>query len=449
VSARVGGSDPERVADALEYLRRLVDHEISSVGISAGSVEGLSLERPAKVLEALGRPDKALRTVHITGTNGKGSVARMVEALVTASGLRVGTYLSPEGTVQERIRIDGAPIDDASLADAVLTVRNVADAIDVTLSAFEAVTLTALVAFADAPVDVAVVEVGLLGRFDATNIIDGDVAVVTSVGGDHTDFRDGWLERVAAEKAGIIKPSSVVVLGDLDDALVPIFAGEDHEHLTRFGHDFELVDDRVALGGRQIEVVTSHRSQLGALVPLHGAHQSVNAAVALEATEAVLHVNLTDETVAAAFDSLSLRGRVEVAAVEPLIVLDGGHNPDAAAALGSTLAESFTVAGRRVGVVAMLAGRSPHRYLEALTSHFPLDLVIAASLGGERGLDGSAIVDAAQALGLAVVESPTLEAGLRRAIEGGDESDLIVVCGSFRVLEPAHRTLKALQHEHP
>ena len=182
---------PPHVADALAWLRDLVDHEISSVGISAGHIDGLTLEPAQRALDALGRPDDGFRIVHVTGTNGKGSVCRMVEALVGAAGLRVGTYLSPEGTPNERIRIDGRPIDDVSLADAIGSVRGVADVLDLRLTAFEAITLAAIVAFGDAPVDVAVIEVGLLGRFDATNIIDGDVSVVTTIGGDHTDFAAG------------------------------------------------------------------------------------------------------------------------------------------------------------------------------------------------------------------------------------------------------------------
>ena len=444
MSARVGENDPARVADALGYLQRLVDHEISSVGISAGQVEGLNLDAPAAVLDVLGRPDRALRIVHITGTNGKGSVARMVESLVIAAGLRAGTYLSPEGTVNERIRIDGEPLDDASLADAIITVRNAAELSGHALTAFEAVTLTALVAFADAPVDVAVIEVGLLGRYDATNIVDGDVAVITSIGGDHTDFAEGWLERVAAEKAGIIKEGSTVVLGHIADELMPIIEAEPHDAIVRIDRDFEVLDDRVAVGGRQLDVVTSRRSQITVHVPLHGAHQSANAAVAIKAAESVLHVNLSDETVAAAFESLVIPGRIEVARVEPLVVLDGGHNPDAAQSLGETLSESFMVSGRRVAVIGMLAGRSPRRYLDALNREFPLDLVIACSIDGERGADGSSIAEAADDLGIAVLVSPSIDAGLRRALRDGDESDLIVVAGSFRVLEPARSTLRSL-----
>ncbi|MFN8050637.1 MAG: Mur ligase family protein [Acidimicrobiales bacterium] len=431
---------PERdddVVDALAYLTRLVDHEISSVGISAGNVDGLTLEPTTRVLDALGRPDQSYRIVHITGTNGKGSVARMVEALIATTGLRPGSYLSPEGTVNERIRIDGHPIDDASLADAVSSVRGVAGHLDVSLTAFEAVTLSALVAFADAPVDVAVVEVGLLGRYDATNVVDGDVAVVTSVGGDHTDFAPGWRDRVAGEKAGILKAASQAVLGDLDDDLIGHFTAEGPESLVRLDHDFAVVDDRVALGGRRAEITTSRGSRFEVFIPLHGSHQATNAAIAIEATESVLHGQLSAEVVDTAFASLSVPGRVELVRSEPVVIVDGAHNADAAAAVGATLSESFVTAGRRTAVLGMLAGRPPQRFIEALNDAFPLDLVVACTTPGPRGVASSEIAEAARQLGLAVVEADSVAAGVTRAIDVGDEGDLILVTGSFRVVDEA------------
>lgn len=433
---------PPHVADALAWLRDLVDHEISSVGISAGQIDGLTIEPAQRALEALGRPDAGFRVVHVTGTNGKGSVCRMVESLVGAAGLRVGAYLSPEGTANERIRIDGRPIDDVSLADAVGSVRGVADLLDLRLTAFEAVTLAALVAFGDAPVDVAVVEVGLLGRFDATNIIDGDVAVVTNVGGDHTDFAPGWRDRVASEKAGILKATSQAVLGEIDDDIVGHFTAEGPESLVRLDHDFECLDDRVALGGRRAEVTTSRGSRFEVFVPLHGAHQSQNAAVAIEATESVLHAQLDADVVDAAFETLRIPGRVEMISAEPVVVVDGSHNPDAAGALGRTLAESFVIAGRRIAVIGMLRGRDPGAYLEALNDEYPLDLVIACSLPAPRGAPASTIAAAASHLGLPVVSADDITSGVRRALDQSDDADLIVVAGSFRVVEEATATVR-------
>lgn len=424
------------VVDALAYLQRLVDHEISSVGISAGVIEGLTLEPVRQVLDALGRPDRSYRIVHITGTNGKGSVARMVESLVEADGLRAGAYLSPEGTPNERIRIDGHPIGDDALADAVSSVRGAADHLGVTLSAFDAVTLSALVAFADAPVDVAVVEVGLLGRFDSTNVVDGDVAVVTNVGGDHTDFAEGWRDRVAWEKAGIVKPGCALVTGRVDDDLIGHFTAEGPGSVARLGHDV-FVEDRLAYGGRQARITTSRGSEFDVLVPLHGVHQADNAALAVEAVEALLDAPLPDEVVEAAFDAVRAPGRVEVVRREPVVIVDGAHNPDAAASLGRTLAEAFVVAGRRTAVVAMLAGRSPVDFLSALVADFPVDLVVAASLPAPRGQPAAAIAAAAEELGIAVVVSTGVGDAVARAVELADEDDLVVVSGSFRVIDDA------------
>ena len=431
----------QRVHETVDYLQQLVDHEVSSAGISAGVIDGLTLEPAARALDALGRPDHGYRIVHVTGTNGKGSVCRMVEALIAATGLRVGAYLSPEGTVNERIRIDGAPISDDALADAVLSVRGVATALDLQLSAFEAVTLSALVAFGDAPVDIAVIEVGLLGRYDATNIIDADVAVVTSVGADHTDFGPGWLDRVASEKAGILKPRSAAVLGPIASELVGHFEAEGPASIVRCGVEFDCVDSQVALGGRHVSVQTSRSNRYDCFLPLHGTHQATNAAIALEATESVLHAALDPDVVAAAFERLVVPGRVEMVSAEPTVVLDGAHNPDAAAALGATLADSFTVSGRRVAVVGMLVGRSAVEFLRALNDRYPIDLVIGCDLPAPRGAPGANIVDAAASLGLPALAASDIEKGVQRAFALGDESDLVVVTGSFRVVEPGRRAV--------
>lgn len=431
------------MVDSLAYLQHLVDHEISSVGISAGAIEGLSLEPAQRALDALGRPDQSYRIIHVTGTNGKGSVCRMAEALIAATGLRVGTYMSPEGTVNERIRIDGHPIDDESLADAVLSVRGVAELLELELTAFEAVTLAALVAFADAPVDVAIVEVGLLGRFDATNIVDGDVAVVTSVGADHTDFREGWLDRVASEKAGIIKARSQAVLGDIDDALVAHFVSEGPESLVRLGHEFACTDDRVALGGRIAVVATSRGSLHEVFVPLHGAHQSTNLAIALEAVESLLGTQLDPELAAAAIEQLVVAGRVEMVSSEPTVILDGAHNPDAARALGQAVTEGFTVSGRRIVVIGMLSGRDPASVLSALTAEFPVDLVVACAMAAPRGAGHEAIAAAADRAGLPTVTAASIADGVARALDLSDDADLILVTGSFRVIEDARRVVAA------
>lgn len=433
-------------ADALDYLRRLVDHELTSVGVSAGRIEGLSLGPLRSVMEALGEPQRAYRVVHVTGTNGKGSVCRMIERLVSELGLRVGTYMSPEGTVNERIRVDLAPIGDADLGDAVASVRGVAEHLDVELTAFEAVTASALVAFADAPVDVAVIEVGLLGRYDATNVVDADVAVLTNVGADHTDFIGDWRSRIASEKAGIVKPGSIAVLGtDASDVIAHVEA-EGPLAVVAFGHNFELVDSRVAVGGRHVVIDTSSGGHHEVFVPIHGRAQEVNAAVAIEAVESLIGGALPAEIVEAAFAGLSLPGRIEVASTEPVTVLDGAHNPDAAASLGAALAESFMIAGRRTAVVGMLAGRDPVAFLRALHERFPIDLVVATPVEGVRGQSADAIVAAAERVGIAAISAPDLKAAVARARQDAEVDDLVLVTGSFRLVDPARAAVRRREH---
>jgi len=426
-----------RLADALAALDALVNHEVNSVGISAGQVDGLTLEAIQAVAEVLGSPQDSFPVIHVTGTNGKGTVCRMAESLLLATGLRVGTYLSPEGTVAERIRIDGQPIDGESLADALTTVRGAAEAAQHQLTTFEAVTLTALVAFADAPVDVAVIEVGLLGRYDATNVVHADVAVITTIGGDHTDFTPGWQERVMAEKAGIIESGGVVVLGDIDPALHVHVEPERPAEVLRFGHEFDCTANEMALGGRHVELVTSRGARHDVTVAAFGSHQGANAAVALEAVEALLHTSLGDEVVEAGFDAVRVPGRVELVANAPLVVLDGAHNADAAAAVGDALADSFAVAGRRIAVVGVLSGRHPRKLLEALHEAYPLDLVVAVGMEPPRGEPASVVEAAALALDLPVVSSAGLESGIRRALDHADEDDLVLITGSFRLIDPA------------
>src|SRR3954470_10240656 len=201
--------------DALDFLDR---HQ--NLELSPGKIEGLSLDHMQRLVEVLGDPHRAFPVIHITGTNGKGSVARMVTSLLVESGLSVGTYTSPHlEALNERISWNGEPIDDASLAAAIADVATLEPLSGVTPSWFEIVTAAALAWFAAVAVDVAVVEVGLLGRFDATNVVDADVAVITNVGFDHTDGVGDWRAAIAHEKAGIVKPGSFLVLGETDESL--------------------------------------------------------------------------------------------------------------------------------------------------------------------------------------------------------------------------------------
>ncbi|HMX65790.1 MAG TPA: hypothetical protein PKX25_09470, partial [Microthrixaceae bacterium] len=202
------------IIESLAWLDSHLDHESSSAGIAAGQVDGLDLTAMSELMALLGDPQLDVPTIHVTGTNGKGSVTAMIVGLLQAHGLSVGSATSPHlERINERLRRDGEPIDDQTLSEVLDGIRSVEPLLSVRPSWFELVTAASLRWFAEAPVGVAVVEVGLLGRYDATNVVRSQVAVVTGVGGDHTDFAPGWELAVAGEKAGIIEPDAPAVLG--------------------------------------------------------------------------------------------------------------------------------------------------------------------------------------------------------------------------------------------
>ena len=420
-----------RYADALAYLDRHVNLEASAA--VAGRVEGLSLERIERLLAVLGDPHLAAPAIHITGTNGKGSVARSVTELLVAQGLEVGTYTSPHlEAVNERIARDGRPIGDDELAQVMAELEAVEPLCGVEPSYFELLTAAAFAWFAEIAVDVVVVEVGLLGRWDATNVVDGRVAVITNIGADHTDFGEGWREAVAREKAGIIKQGSVVVVGETDPALVRIFAetvdlagGE----LVSLGHQIEVLDERVAVGGRLLSLRTPYAAYDDLYLPLAGTHQSTNALLALAAAEGFFGRALEREVVDEAFARTTVPGRLEVMGRHPLVIIDGAHNPDGATALARSLDE-FVVDGRRTVVLGMLAGRDPRRLLQALDLA-GFDRIVATTAPSPRGLPARDLAGTISELGVVseVVDDP-LDA-IRSAVDRAAADDLVVVTGSL------------------
>ncbi|OWY63362.1 hypothetical protein B7486_53530, partial [cyanobacterium TDX16] len=280
----------------------------------------------AALVDVLGEPQRDYPVVHLTGTNGKGSVARMVTALLQGHGLTVGTYTSPHlQQVNERIARDGEPIDDESFAQVVEVLRGVEPLVQERVgrpaSWFELLTAAAYLWFSDVAVDVAVVEVGLLGRFDATNVADGTVAVLTNVAGDHTDFRPGWRRAVAEEKAGIVKPGATLVLGEGDPTLRSVFEETPAQRTWVVDEDFGKVDDRMGVGGRVVTVRTPNGVLDDLLLPVWGAHQGDNLAVAVAATEAFFDRALDRVVTMEALAQLTLPGRCEVVAHHPLVVL--------------------------------------------------------------------------------------------------------------------------------
>ena len=424
--------------EAVDHLESLINHEARP---RAGRVAGLSLAPMGKLAAAMGDPQTAYPVVHVTGTNGKGSTVRMTAALLQAMGLRVGAYTSPHLVdVTERICVDSAPIAAEDFGAAVGAVARFAEHLGMRATWFETVTAAALRHFADEAVDAAVVEVGMLGRFDATNVVDGLVAAVTNVGYDHTDGTGDWRRRIADEKAGIIKAGSTVVLGETDPGLGEVFAAEPSDAVVVRDRDFGVSADRLAVGGRLVDLYTPRGRYDSVMLSLHGRHQADNAAVALTAAESFFGAALPDEAVAEALAGIRVPGRFEIAGRHPLMVLDGAHNPDGAKAAATTLAEDFAPAGRRFVVVGMQDGRDPRAVLEAFDVT-GAELVIACTAPTVRGVPAAEVAAAARSLGAASEAVADVGAAIDRARSLATEADVISVVGSFTVVGAAKEAL--------
>lgn len=314
-----------------------------------------SVSRIAALMDVLGEPQRAYPSIHITGTNGKTSTARMIEALLGAFDLRTGRYTSPHvQSVTERISLDGTPISAERFIETYEDIKPYVEMVDsqqeYRLSFFEVLTAMAYAAFADAPVDVAVVEVGMGGSWDATNVIDGAVAVVTPIDLDHTDRLGTTPGEIATEKAGIVKQDATVILAQqpVDAAQVLLKkAVEVDATVAREGLEFGVVARQVAVGGQLVTLRGLGGEYEEVFLPLHGAYQAHNAAVALAAVEAFFGVgaahaqSLDIDTVRKAFASVTSPGRLEIVRRSPTVVLDAAHNPAGARATAEAVSEVF------------------------------------------------------------------------------------------------------------
>lgn len=342
-----------------------------------------SVQRIAALMDVLGEPQRSYPSIHITGTNGKTSTARMVEALLGAFDLRTGRYTSPHvQSITERISLDGAPISAERFVETYQDIKPYVEMVDGSqeyrLSFFEVLTGMAYAAFADAPVDVAVVEVGMGGSWDATNVIDGDVAVITPIDLDHTDRLGSTPAEIAVEKSGIIKQDATVILAQqpVDAAQVMLKkAVEVDATVAREGLEFGVVSRQVAVGGQMLTLRGLGGEYPEVYLPLHGPYQAHNAAVALAAVEAFFGVGsqrpepLDAETVRKAFASVSSPGRLEVVRRSPTVVLDAAHNPAGALATAEAVGEAFDFS-RLIGVVGASGDKNVRGVLEAFEPIF-------------------------------------------------------------------------------
>jgi len=434
--------------DARRWLDRHVNLESLGVPVDVGRrAAHPTLERIEALMTLLGSPQLDQPFIHLTGTNGKTSVARMATALLVGYGLSVGAYTSPHlERVNERITWDGHDITDEALDALLGLVAELEPHLPAPPSYFEILTAVALRFFADVAVDVGIVEVGVGGTWDATNVVDGQVAVVTNVTVDHVEYLGPTRADIAAEKAGIVEPGSVLVLGESDPDLRGVFEARAPSELWLRGRDFRVTENRLAHGGRYVGFETPGARYPEMLLSLHGAHQADNAAIALAGVEAFLGRPLDPDLVAEVLGAVRSPGRLEIVGHQPLVLLDGAHNVAGAHALRSALEEEFPV-GRRVLVVGLLREKDPAEMLEAL------DVVTCAHVvccrpPSPRALAPEVVAQAALDAGVEPERVEVVDVvgeAVERAVMLAGPTGQVVVTGSLYVVGAA----RAARHPAP
>ncbi len=351
-----------------------------------------SLDRILALVDALGSPHLTYPTIHIAGTNGKTSTARMIDQLLANLGYRVGRYTSPHlESFTERISIKGEPISDLEMIKTYEDIHLYLDLIDSRqshpISYFEALTAMAFVAFAEHPVDIAVIEAGMGGQWDATNVISSQVSVMTPIGLDHMEYLGNTLEAIAQTKAGIFKPESNVVLAAQSGQVAKVLLAQVAKVSAqpfRQGVEFSLKNRALAVGGQLLSIQGVYGDYDEIFLPLYGDHQGNNAAVALAAVEVFAGVKLDTELVQDAFSKVSSPGRCEIVYKDPTVIIDAAHNPHGVSAIANTLNTEFDFE-LVVGVVAVLADKDVAGILKNLST--TLDYLVITENESARAMN--------------------------------------------------------------
>ena len=429
----ISPEDQERV-DAIEaaLLKRWPENRIAP-----------TLERISYLVDLLGSPQLTYPTIHVGGTNGKTTTSRMIDSLLFEMGLRTGRFTSPHlESYRERISINGQPIDPKELIFSYNDIAAYLDLVDTKfdnpITFFEAITALAFAAFAEHPVDVGVIEVGMGGEWDATNVVDADVAVIMPIDYDHTEYLGSTLAEIAKTKAGIIKEKSFVVLASQEvEAAEELLkkAAEVGADIAREGIEYEVESRALAVGGQLLTIRTPHDTYEDIFLPLHGKHQASNAAAALVAVEAFFgDQELDQELVLAGFANVTSPGRCEVLHRDPVVIIDAAHNPHGARALAETLSSEFNV-DETIGVFAAMGDKDVAGALSALEPIF--DSIIVTANSSQRAMP----VDELEAIAIKIFghdrtfKSPTLPEAIDRAIKDtvrplSEETLSIVITGS-------------------
>lgn len=433
-------------------LERTPEHQVSP-----------TLERMEQVAHLLGNPQQSCPVIQVTGTNGKTSTARMIESLLRAFGLKTGLFTSPHlHSMRERICLDGVPVDPARFVQAYEELEPYLAIVDqhasqrgqIPLTYFEVLTALGYAIFADAPVDVMVVEVGMGGSWDATSIATPQVAVLTPIDIDHTAYLGESVEQIATEKAGIIKPGSVAIIGEQKPEVAQIIARRAVEVdavIASQAAQFEVGSRALAVGGQMLELDGLGGQYEQVFVPLHGQHQADNASCALAAVEAFFGARkgrrLDVDTVRAGFAQVRSAGRLELVRTSPTVLLDAAHNPAGARASAAALAEAFTLS-RIVGVIGCMADKDATGILEAFEP--VLSEVVITEAATPRAMASEQLsLLAQQVFGQDRVQSsPRLDQALELAITTVEQqeqlgSGAVLVTGSITTVAQARQLLGA------
>ena len=397
------------------------------------------LERITLLCDLLADPQLTSPVIHVAGTNGKTSVCRIIEQILRTSGLRTGLMTSPAlRDLTERLQVDGEPLPTDQFVDIYRQVEPYLDMVDERsvaaggppMTMFEVITGMGYAAFADAPVDVAVVETGMGGRWDATNVNRADVAVITPIGMDHMDYLGDTLALIAGEKAGIIKPGATVVLAEQDPVALAVLmqaADDAQARVLLPGVDYELISRGLAVGGQSVTIRVADRVFEEMFLSLHGRHQADNAALALAAVYALLGRLPDEETVAEALGSVHSPGRLEVIGRHPLTLADAAHNPHGMLATVVAVAESFTF-DRLVTVVAMLADKDVTPMLASVG--LVSDEIVATVNDSPRALPADELAQAARAISDSVHQIDDFDHAMVRARELAGPTGCVLATGS-------------------
>ena len=414
-----------------------------------------TLERISALVDMLGSPQLTYPTIHIGGTNGKTTTSRMVDSLLFEMGLRTGRFTSPHlESYLERICINGQPIDAKEMIFSFNDISPYLDLMDTKfdnpISFFEAITALAFAAFAEHPIDVGVIEVGMGGQWDATNVVDADVSVIMPIGLDHMEYLGNTIADIAKTKAGIIKEQGFVVLAQQEpEAAVELLrrAAEVGADVAREGLEYSIDSRAIAVGGQLISItgLRGHYDEI--FLPLHGKHQASNAAAALIAVEAFFgEQDLDIDAVRAGFANVSSPGRCEIIHRDPTIILDAAHNPHGAKAIAETIQSEFTF-DDVTGIIALMADKDALGILQALEPI--MNQVIVTTNSSERSMSVKDLeVLATQVFGAdRVFTQPTLVEAIEKAIKDSvrplsEESLAILITGSVVTVGEARTAVR-------